>query len=360
MAVILAAGAGGCQAPGYYAQAIRGQVRILRQRQPIDCLLADPHASPELKARFELVSRLRGFAASELKLPIGKQYLTYVDLGRPFAVWNVHAAPEFSLAPKKWFYPLVGSLKYRGYFAEADARDYARGLKREGWDVCVEGVEAYSTLGWFSDPLLNTFIHHSEAELAEILFHELAHQRLFLGGDTDFNEAFATVVGEEGTRRWFAAKGDAAGATAYRAGLERNRQFVALILQTRRRLESVYVDGKGACPGRGGLDVPATDWRRADKAQAIAELREGYARLKSSWDGYSGYDGWFAGPLNNAQLNTVALYYDLVPGFEALLAAHGGDMEAFYQGVHAMRRLGRDERHRRLMAGASIAMPGPR
>src|ERR1051326_5210526 len=184
----------GCQTAHYYRQAIGGEFHILRNRQPVAQLLADPAVSTELKKKFEFVGRVRAFSRDELHLPVNKHYTTYVDLHRRFAIWNVHATPEFSLRPKKWWYPFVGSLKYRGFFSEPDANEYGQGLTTRDYDVYVEGVEAYSTLGWFADPLLNTFIHNGKADLAEILFHELAHQRLFFSGDTDFNEAFATVV----------------------------------------------------------------------------------------------------------------------------------------------------------------------
>jgi predicted aminopeptidase len=348
--VALVVGLCGCQTSRFYGQAIRGEYQVLKQRKSTAELLKSPGLSSELKIKFELVGRLRAFAQNELRLPIDKHYVTYVDLGRRFAVWNVHAAPGFSLEPKKWWYPFVGSLKYRGYFSEPDARRYASGLEEEGYDVYVEGVEAYSTLGWFADPLLNTFIHHSEAELAEIIFHELGHQRLFLPGDTDFNEAFATTVAEEGVRRWFRDKDDEAGYHAYLRELERNRQFVGVVMNARQQLESLYAQGQGNEAYSNHAPTPALP---EGKAQVIAGLRQDYERLKASWGGDSAYDGWFARPLNNAQLNTIALYYQLVPGFEALLQGHGGDLEAFYQSVRAMRKLDKDERKRRLIAAGA-------
>jgi predicted aminopeptidase len=346
LAVAVAASACGCQTARYYAQAVRGQSQILKERKPIADLIADPDTSPKLKAKFELILRLRTFAQSDLKLPINRHYLTYVDLNRRFAVWNVHAAPEFSLEPKRWWYPFVGSLKYRGFFAEADARQCAARLEANGDDVYVEGVEAYSTLGWFADPLMNTFIYHSEPALAETLFHELAHQRLFFGGDTDFNEAFATAVADEGVRRWFQAANDEPAYHRYLAESQRNKQFVSLVLETRELLQALYGETTGFFhrPTQGS----GAPWLREEKAKLINQFRQNYQKLKESWGGRADYDGWFAQSLNNAQLNTIAVYYELVPGFQALLEQQGGDLEAFYREVHKMHRLTTIERRQRL------------
>jgi predicted aminopeptidase len=338
----------GCQTAHYYRQAVTGELQILTHRQPIARLIADPKTPAKLREKLELVLRLRAFARKELKLPTDKHYLTYVDLHRRFAVWNVNAAPEFSLEPKKWWYPFVGSLKYRGYFSHKDADLYGDALARRGDDVYVEGVEAYSTLGWFADPLLNTFIMNPESDLAETVFHELTHQRLFLSGDTDFNEALATAVSEEGVRRWYKAKHDDAGCREYLTELRRNREFVAVVMKARHRLETVYgqTNQPGAVRQPLTRSVPAR--LRAEKAGVIRELRADYAQLKSSWGGYAGYDAWFALPLNNAQLNTIAVYYELVPGFQVLLRDRAGDLDSFFKAVEDMRSLSKEARHRRL------------
>jgi predicted aminopeptidase len=218
---VLAALISGCHTASYYQQAASGQLEILSKREPIAELLADSQTRPALRDKLQLVLDLREFAEHELRLKTDGHYLLYADLGRRFVVWNVYAAPEFSLEPKKWWYPVVGSLKYRGFFSEEDAKRYGADMAKQGYDVYVGGVDAYSTLGWFKDPVLNTFIHHSPPELAELLFHELAHQRVFAKGDTDFNEAFATAVGEEGVRRWIAAHGDAEMRAQYEVALRR-------------------------------------------------------------------------------------------------------------------------------------------
>lgn len=348
----------GCETAQFYAQAIRGQTQILARREPIVELIVDPGTSTPLKEKFELVLRLRAFAEQELKLPIDDHYLTYVDLKRRFAVWNVHAAPAYSLKPKKWWYPLVGSLKYRGYFSQEDALDYAEDLAKEGADVYVEGVEAYSTLGWFEDPLLNTFIFHGEADLAEILFHELAHQRLFLMGDTDFNEAFATAVAEEGVRRWFLTHGEEEEYARYRLAVQRHRQFVSIVLRAREQLEDLY-DENETREGARFETQPAKavpSWMVQEKARIIAALKEQYEKLRSTWGGYSGYDRWFSHSLGNAQLNTIAVYYELVPGFRRLLDEEDGNLERFYARVRSLRKLEKEQRHEYLR-GLGAAEP---
>ena len=192
---------------GYYVQAIRGEYQILAHRKSVDKLVANPKTPPKLRQQLELVQQLRAFAKTELQLPVDGSYAKYVDVHRKYVVWTVQAAPQFSLEPKVWRYPFVGALAYRGYFSEKKARDYGAGIAKEGFDVYVDGVEAYSTLGWFKDPLMSTFIDDSEPELAELLFHELAHKRVFAAGDTDFNEAYATTVGQEGAPPMVAGEG---------------------------------------------------------------------------------------------------------------------------------------------------------
>src|SRR5258705_4206496 len=235
---LLATVLSGCQTVSYYKQAIRGQYQIFAHRQPIEKLLAGTNTPPELREKFRLVMDMRRFADKELRLPVDGHYSRYVDVKRRFVVWNVHGAKEFSLEPKTWRYPVVGRLKYRGFFSEAQAKRYGKQLQEEGLDVYVDGVEAYSTLGWFKDPVLNTFIHHRETELADILFHELAHQRVFAAGDTDFNEAFATTVAEEAVHRWVKEK--PAMLEEYRVEQEREGDFVRIVLAAREGRKRCY------------------------------------------------------------------------------------------------------------------------
>lgn len=333
----------GCQSLGYYGQAIKGQCSIYFGQRPIKAILADPKASADLKEKLGLVLQLRDYAERELKLKPNGHYLKYADLHRRFVVWNVNAAPEFSLEPKKWWYPVVGSLKYRGYFSEKMARKYGAALEKEGYDVFVGGVEAYSTLGWFRDPVLNTFIHNTDADLAEIVFHELSHQRVFAKGDTDFNEAFATAVAEEAVQRWLHGIGNTNALQEYLASQQRTEQFVGIVDQARARLKTVYGDPAEAKGGTGGL---SDNEKREQKKRIIADLKNRYASLKSEWGGYSGFDPWFARPINNAQLNTIATYYDLVPQFRKLIRASGGDLEKFFETCTRLAEMkDKDERH---------------
>jgi predicted aminopeptidase len=252
----------------------------------------------------------------------------------------------------------VGKLEYRGYFSESGAQKYGAWLQRKGEDVYLGGVVAYSTLGWFKDPVLNTFVFDPEPDLAETLFHELAHQRVFASGDTDFNEAFATVVGQEGARRWLCAKGDRAGMEEYQARLRRAVQFASLVMGTRERLEALYGDertagGKIKAARKQGALAP--EQLRRQKQELLERLRRDYRKLKDEWGGNTEYDGWFAQPLNNAQLNSVAAYYDLVPGFERLLELNGGDPGRFYEAVEKLSHEPKAERHRRLRTGDGVS-----
>jgi predicted aminopeptidase len=340
----------GCRSVGYYQQAVAGQWQIFSRRQEIDTLLHSPDTRPALKEKLRLILSLREFAEHDLNLKPDGHYTQYADLGRRYVVWNVYAAPEFSLEPKKWWYPVVGSLKYRGFFNEGDARAYGDELAREGYDVHVGGVDAYSTLGFFKDPVLNTFIHHDPSDLAELVFHELAHQRVFAKGDTDFNEAFATTVGEEGARRWISARGDAAARARYEAELRRKDHFVALIMRARERLKTVYGEESAHGPRTAvtpGSQVLVTT-KRAQKQAVIEQLRRDYAQLKASWGGDPGYDGWFSRSLNNAQLNTVSTYYNMVPALTKLLQRDGGDLEKFYAECKALAQLTKEQRRAEL------------
>lgn len=363
----LVASTSGCETARYYGQAIAGQWEILSLRQPIPRLLADTNTPPDLRRQLELVMRLRAFAQHELKLPVDGHYDRYADVHRPYVVWNVYAAPELSLTAKSWWYPLVGSLEYRGYFAEAPAHGYAERLRARGFDVYVAGVEAYSTLGWFEDPVLNTFVFDEEYQLADLLFHELAHQRVFLRGDTDFNEAFATAVAEEGLRRWVEAKSDPAARRRHEEARRHHEQFVHLVLRARRELEILYGEGEEERKPPASPMTPPPEVRRAGKARIIAQLRQDYQALKAEWGGDAGYDAWFNSPINNAQINTVATYYDLVPGFHGLLARCGGKLESFYREAERLRKLPEKERHQWLRdlarevtaSGSSAGSPTP-
>lgn len=345
VAVIVFAGlACGCNTVGYYGQAIRGQHELWTRQKSIAALLESPATPAPLKERLTLVLSLREFAEKELHLPANGHYLRYADLERRFVVWNVYAAPEFSLTPKSWWYPVVGSLDYRGYFSERKARDYAAGLEQKGFDVYVGGVTAYSTLGWFHDPVLNTFIHEGDADLAELLFHELAHQRLFLPGDTEFNEAFATAVAEEGVRRWMESRNDVVALEKYRVQARRTEQFVEIVANARQQLALLYTNTPSADVMTQSISL------RTGKQKALHELRESYVQLKVKWGGSTAYDAWFQRSLNNAQLNTVDTYYHLVPAFRRVLREKAGNLEAFYSTIESLRKLDKPARRARLTA----------
>jgi len=327
----------GCQELGFYQQAIAGEYQILTCQKPIRDLMANPDTPPKLKAKFEQVLKIRQFAADEMKLPVDGAYLQYVDLHRPDVVWNVNIAPALSMEPKTWWFPVVGRASYRGYFNEKSAHRYAARWAKKGWDVYVDGIDAYSTLGWFRDPLMNTFIFGPEADLAETIFHELGHRRLYVNGDTDFNEAYATTVAAEGLRRWFAASSNLKAYEQHQTALAHERQFVQLVMDARQELDAVYADIRLK---------DAEKLRR--KEEIIEKLRARYAAVKRGWGGETGYDEWFAEPINNAKLNTVSAYYELTPAFQALLRAEGGDMEKFYDAVAALGKLPIEKRHEAL------------
>jgi predicted aminopeptidase len=315
---------GACSALSYYGQAVSGQLYILTHRQKIDAMLEDPSTDPQLRTRLDEVAAIRRFAVDELGLPLATQFSTYVDLGRPFVVWNVFASEEFSVQPRSWCYPVAGCVTYRGYFDETEARAFARQLREdEGLDVYVGGIAAYSTLGWFSDPVLNTVLNRREHQLAALIFHELAHQVAYAKGDTEFNESFATAVEREGQRRWLQARADDATRREVEASianeLRRQEQFVALVQRTVSDLDVIYRSGRSA------------DEMRAAKSARLEQMRADYLMLKQQWDGYTGYDNWFAAGLNNAQLATVATYNALEPAFTALLNEEHGNMPAFYR-----------------------------
>jgi predicted aminopeptidase len=345
MLVGLLALLGGCGNLGYYLQSAQGQYEILARARPIGEVLADPGTPADLRARLAAAQAAREFASRELALPDNRSYRNYAELARPFVVWNVFAAPELSTRLQEWCFPVAGCVAYRGYFAREDAEAYAGSLRSQGYDVFVSGVPAYSTLGWFSDPVLSTFIRYPEAEVARLMFHELAHQVVYLPGDTEFNESFATAVEIEGMRRWLDAAGSAQARADYAEMQEKKRRFIELVLRYRDRLDQAY-----------GLPVP-DDEKRRRKGEAMGELRQEYARLKESWGGYAGYDGWFAGNPGNAHVASVAAYTRLVPAFQALLAEEGGDLPRFYDAVREVARLSGEERAARL---AELAARRPR
>ncbi len=327
---IMACGLGGC---GYYAQSLKGHVEIMSARQSVAKLIDDPATPEPLRARMQAASAIRQFASDKLDLPDNRSYRSYVDIDRNFVTLAVFAAPEFSLAPRTWCFPVFGCVPYRGYFSQEAAAQQAATLKRQGFDVYISGITAYSTLGWSSDPLLSTMFRQGETWLASVVFHELAHQRVYVPGDSAFNEAFAVAVEVTGVQKWLRAAGNAEGLRRYEAERRRDEEFRALLAKTRGELAGIY-GGPGS-----------TEQKRAAKAAAVDRLRQRYRQMRDSrWDGYRGYDAWIDAPINNAKLAATSVYSDRVPAFLRLFDLCSQDYPRFYA---AVRRLGALDKSRR-------------
>ncbi len=317
----------------YLAQAARGQWQIMHAREPLDTVIADREAPAELRARLTEVRAARQFASRELGLPDNSSYRTYADVKRPYVVWNVVATPEFSVEPKRWCFPIAGCVAYRGYFSQQKATRFARRLRKQGLDVVVGGVPAYSTLGRFSDPVLSTMLGYGDGELAAIIFHELSHQVIYVAGDTEFNEAFAVTVEETGLERWLTLEGQEKELERYKMRRQRQKQYVALFARTRATLAALYAQ-----------KMPVQEMRERKRAQ-FAKLADEIHTLEQRFGRRSGYSEWVDQGLNNAHLASVATYYDCVPGFERLLTLQNGNLLQFYSAVRDLSRKPRNERH---------------
>lgn len=319
--------ASGCAQLGYYAQAMQGQMSVMSSARPIDHWLSDPAVGDDLKARLQLAREIRRFAASELGLPDNGSYKSYADLKRPYVMWNVVATPELSLTPQPWCFPVAGCVDYRGYYSREAAEAFAATLRRQGLDARVSGVPAYSTLGWFNDPVLSTFIDYPEAELARLVFHELAHQVAYAPGDSRFNESFATAVEEFGVARWLEVRGSDEARASYAAWQQRRADFLQLLQVHRQQLEATYASSASDAD------------KRRRKAEIFASLKYQYAQLKQErWGGYAGYDRWFGEDLSNAHFALMSTYHDWVPAFRGLLAEHPA-LPAFYREVKRLAKL---------------------
>ncbi len=391
--LLLAAAAltGSCTGLGYYSQAVFGQLDILTRTRTIAELLEDspaddmgdypagPSLTPAVKARLAAVLQVRDFATQALALPDNGSYRVYAELDRSQAAWNVVATTEFSLTPIEWCFPVAGCVPYRGYFSRASAQRFADALKEDRLDVRVAGVAAYSTLGWFRDPVFSSQLRRSDTDIASLIFHELAHQELYLRGDATFNESFATTVEIEGMRRWLEQGRDKAALDKYLRNKARHAEFVALLLKFRTRLETLYASPLPEEP------------MRAAKSRHYEALRTEYAELRNQWRRYDtrdgvgsvpgtgkaeragserpeprreravdhGYDAWFAQDINNAHLASVGLYHQYVPAFQALLTSVQGDLPAFYRLALELSRLPKEERTARLSElNSAGATPG--
>jgi predicted aminopeptidase len=332
---------GGC----YLLQSAQGHLALMSEREPIAGVIDKPSTSAALRAQLESVTAIRDFASRALGLPDNGSYRKYADIGRPYVVWNVVAAPEFSVDPKQWCFPIVGCVAYRGYFVEKRARRFAAGLHAKGFDVVVGGVAAYSTLGHFDDPILSSMVNWNDVELASIIFHELTHQMLYVPNDASFNEALATTVEEEGVRRWLQQQGRDKDLADHLLRQSRYLEVIALMSKTRSHLRVLYASG---------LPQPLM---RVRKRSALEEMRESYAALKKEWRGHARFDAWFAEDINNAHLASIATYFTCVPGFQRELQAVGGDLRAFYRRARELAKL--DRRQRDALVCATPQEPSP-
>lgn len=343
LTISLVLSSAGCAQLSYYAQATQGQLGLVASAKPIDQWLADPKVSDQLKQRLTLTKQIRKFAVQELDLPDNGSYTKYAELNRPYVVWNVIATPELSMKPVQWCFPVAGCVDYRGYYRKEDAQRFAHDLRSQGYEVRVSGVPAYSTLGWFTDPVLSTFIAYPEAEVARMLFHELAHQVAYAPGDTPFNESFATTVESIGVEQWLDKHGNPDSRERYREFRQRKRDFIDLLTQHRQHLEELFAS-----------DV-SDDEKRRKKALVITSLKQTYHQIKEEkWGGFSGYDQWFNEPITNAHFVLVATYEELVPAFQAL-HAKSGSMKKFYANVQAMAK--QDKARRREQLAILLATP---
>ncbi|OOG52688.1 aminopeptidase [Rhodanobacter sp. B05] len=313
-----------CSSVRYYAQAVHGQGELIAHRRPIDKLLRDPRTDPELAARLRLALQARRFASWQLGLPDNRSYTGYVQLDRAYVVWNVFAAPRYSVQAVPQCFPIAGCVAYRGWFSEAAAQADAARLRADGDDVWIGGVPAYSTLGWFADPILSSMLRWGDDELAGTIFHELAHQLIYVKSDTSFNESFATFVQQQGLRAWRASRGLSPQNDDNQA---MDDGFTRLVLDLREHLKTLYASG---------VDEAAM---AAGKEREIAAFRARYESWRQQhWPGDHRYDAWVTQPINNARLLPFGLYDEWTPAFAVLFQRAERNWPAFYAEVRALAR----------------------
>lgn len=341
--IILITTLDGCASLTFYSQAIVGQTSLLWHRKNIDLVIDNPDTDEATRRKLQFVKKVLDFAEDDLKLPVGDSFSTYVATGKPFIVWNVFAAPELSLEMKSFCYPIAGCVSYRGYFKEHQANKMASKLKDDGYDVFVGGVAAYSTLGWFSDPVLDTFLNRSDVSIARLLFHELAHKSLYIPGDTQFNESFATAIEEAALKPWLRSRKQAQVYEDYLAGRKRRSQVLDIIRESREALSNLYL-----------TDLSPLE-KRKEKQIVIDELLARYQTLHASWNGADDFQYWMfsntSSPgipfseINNAKLGTIAEYNDWVPAFQTILLEQGGDIRQFIDVVDGISKLDKQARN---------------
>lgn len=339
----LAVALSGCASVKFYAQAVSGQAALLLSRRDVQAVLNDARTEPELAAQLRLATAMLRFAAEELALPVGERYASYADVGS-VAIWNVVAARELQLAAQPRCYPLIGCVVYRGFFSRRDARAEAQRLAASH-DVHLYPVGAYSTLGWFDDPILSSFIRYDEPALAELLFHELAHGVVFVRGDSAFNESYATFVGSRGAAAWFGAQGGDGEAVGKRqTEREASARFTAFLNHWRERLRALYALPIG------------DDAKRLLKAEAFTAMRAAYQACRGRL-GNGRYDIFMQRPFNNARMVLVGTYDGLRDGFARLFDAAGGSWPAFHRRVRELGALSAEERRRELRPASEAAVP---
>lgn len=344
LAILALAGSSGCATIGYYAQAVNGHLDMMSKREPLEKVMNAEDTDPEIRRKLVMLRDARVFAASELKLPDNESYSTFVETGKKYITWNVVAAPEFSMSPKTWCFPVAGCVSYRGYFAEEEANAYEAELKAQGFDTQIGGATAYSTLGWFDDPLLDTMLRGSDVRLTGVLFHELAHQLLYVKDDSSFNEAFATFVEQQGAKEWLASIGKGDKVPVYEDFLQRQIDFTELLQDTRKELVSLFASDEFA-------KITQLEDKRLEKQAVFDRMLENYEQLKTErWDGYTGYDNWFSKEMNNARLISVSTYLKWVRAFRAMYDESGKSLEAFYKAATEVSKLDRPERLKRMQA----------
>ena len=321
---------GGCSSLDYYSQLASGQWRLLHAREPVAEVIADPNSAPALREHLIKSQQARAFASRQLHLPDNPSYRLYVDVGRPYVVWNVFATGAFSLDPVTHCFPVAGCVAYRGYYSQGAARGEAALQRQAGMDVYVSGVETYSTLGWFDDPILSSMLSRGDERMAALIFHELAHQRFYVKDDTEFNESYANFVEQEGARQWRVARGLAPQSLA---ASKQNDQFIQLVLDARERLKTLY-----------GQPLSA-EVMRERKAAEFERLRRDYRQMRDTqWAGDKRFDPWINAPMNNAKLLPFGLYDQWVPAFAALFKQVNGDWPAFYSAVEQLGALPMEQR----------------
>nr|WP_298137020.1 aminopeptidase [Acidiferrobacter sp.] len=346
LVALAAAALSGCALP-YYTQAVGGEIGIMRAERPIARVLADPATPPAVAHRLRYVLKVRRFARTHLGLALHGNYRDYADLHRPYVVWNVFAAPRLSLTLKRWCFPFAGCVAYRGYFSKTAAEHYARTLAHKGYDVFVGGVPAFATLGYLDDPVLNTFIGYSRTTIAHIIFHELAHDLIYVPNATTFDESFADTVAAVGVHRYLEVEGTPAERARYLRRRARHKAVIALMTACRRRLAGVYANR--------ALDPRQ---KRAGRRAAYRALDAGFRALVHRWHGSHGYGAFFRARFNNARLGAYMSYENLVPAFRRLLALEDGDLPAFFAVVRWYGRLPAPFRDRELRSRAGLVSRG--